>query len=212
MKTVKYIGAVLLCAVMLFSLAACTNKESVALVGTWETEFDISEYLNAAIDEEMGDYAQFFRADELPMTLKVRYSEDETYEMWVDTDAFVKECEKLIPAYTDGYRKAYEYIAAQSGTSVEALLGEAGKTFDEMAGEFVSSLDPEAMAEALHMKGLYRAQGGKLYRSNSLDERVDKERYETYELTGDGVITVTGYVGDDADSNPFVYPMTFKRK
>ena len=87
MKTIKYIGAVLLCAVILFSLAACTNKESVALVGTWETEFDISEYLNAAIDEEMGDYAQFFRADELPMTLKVRYSEDETYEMWVDTDA-----------------------------------------------------------------------------------------------------------------------------
>ena len=48
--------------------------------------------------------------------------------------------------------------------------------------------------------------------SVEVDERVDKESYETYELTGDGVITVTGYVGDDADSNPFVYPMTFKRK
>ncbi len=212
MKTIKYIGAVLLCAVMLFSLAACTNRESLALVGTWEAEFDISEYLNAAIDEEMGEYAQFFRADKLPMALKVRYSEDETYEMWVDTDAFMKECEDLIPAYTEGYRKAYEYIAAQSGTSVEALLGEAGKTFDEMAGEFVASLDPEAMAEALHMKGLYSAKDGKLYRSNSLDERVDKESYEMYELTEDGVLTVTEYVGDDADSNPFVYPMTFKRK
>ena len=78
MKTVKYILAVLMCAVILFSFSACTNRDSVELVGTWETEFDISEYLNAAIEDEMDEFAQFFRTDKLTMVLTVIYSEDET--------------------------------------------------------------------------------------------------------------------------------------
>ena len=212
MKTVKYILAVLMCGVMLFSFSACTNRDSVELVGTWEAEFDISEYLNAAIDEEMGDYAQFFRTDKLTMVLTVIYSEDETYEMYVDADAFEEELKSLIPAYTEGYKRAYKYVAEQNDTTPEALLSETGKTYEEMARDFVGALDPEAMAEALHMKGLYFARDGKIFRSNSFDEKVNRERWETYGLTEEGILTVNEYVGDDADSNPFVYPMTFKRK
>ena len=212
MKTVKYILAVLVCSAMMFSFTACTNRDSVELVGTWEAEFDISEYLNAAIEDKMDEFAQFFRIDKLTMVLTVIYSEDETYEMYVDADAFEEELESLIPAYTEGYKKAYEYVAGQNGTSADALLSETGKTYEEMARDFVGALDPEAMAEALHMKGLYFARDGKIYRSNSFDEKVNRERWETYELTEEGILTVNEYVGDDADSNPFVYPMTFKRK
>ncbi len=211
MKIIKIIAAVLLCAAMLFSFTACMNKESAALVGTWEAEFDIAQYLNAAIDDEMDAYAQYFHVEELVMLLTVTYYDNGTYGMSVDADAFAKECESLVDEYTEGYEKAYQYISEETGVSVDVLLDEEGKTYEEMAEDFVATLDPGAMAEALSMTGEFKAEDGRLYRSNSADEKISKDSYETYELTEDGKLTVTGYVGEDADSNPFTYPMVFSK-
>ena len=211
MKALKYIIITLICAAVLFSLSACMNNESKALVGAWEAEFDIAEYLNAAIDDEMGEYAQFFHADSLVMTLNVSYADDGTYKMQVDSEKFAEECAGLVSVYSEGYKNAYAYISENTGTSVQELLNNAGKSYEEMAEEFASSLDPEAMAEALSMSGKFKAKDGKLYRSNSVDEKISKDSYETYELSEDGTLIVTGYVGEDADSNPFVYPMVFEK-
>ena len=211
MRFFKTITALLLCATMLFSFTACMNEESKALVGTWEAEFDIANYLNAAIDDEMEEYGQFFNVDELVMTLTIEYLENGKYKMTVDADKFAEECAALAPEFAESFKETHKYISDTMGIPVSVLLDEAGKSYEEMAEDFVGTLDPEAMAEALSMSGKFKADGGKLYRSNSVDEKISKDSYETYELSEDGTLIVTSYVGDDADSNPFVYPMTFEK-
>ncbi len=211
MKHTKIIISILLSAVMLFSFTACMNEDSKKLIGTWEAEFDISPYLNAAFDDQMEEHASFFYTEDMFMTLSITYSEDGTYTMAVDSDKFKEECEKLIPFFTEGLKKTHLAISEEFGIPVETLLDEAGKTYEEMAEGMVSSLDPKAMADELKMTGNFKASGGKLFRSSSLDAKTDKSLYESYELVDDNTLKVTSYTGADSDSNPFTYPMEFKK-
>lgn len=210
MKTARLTAALLLCAVMLLTLTSCLNAESKKFIGTWESEFDIAEYINAAISETMGEYAEYYHTDSLVMVLRISYYDDGMYIMTVDSELFAKECAKLVPAFTEGVRKTYEDIAGDRATTAEALLAEVGKTYDEIARDTVSALNAEGMADVMKRAGKFKADGERLYMSGNINEAIGSS-YETYRFTDDGGLILTGYVGDNTDGNPFTYPMEFTK-
>ena len=62
-------------------------------------------------------------------------------------------------------------------------------------------------------EGIFKAENGKLYRSVGLDDEIDENKYDTYEISENKLklIEPFGEDAENADVGMDLYPATFKR-
>ena len=208
----KRIVSVVLLLAMLLALTACGGGDADKLVGTWKCEMDLAEQINAemGLDAETAEYLNF---DSFEIVVFMEFNKDGTYSMYADMDALEESLDAAVADFSDGMAQYLEaMIYAQTGVEMtaEEILAASGMTMDDMMAEAFPDDMAEDIAEGMTMEGKFEAKDGKLFTSAGMDYNVDPEVYETYELDGN-TLTITGYVGDDADDVFGVYPLVFKK-
>ena len=207
----KRIVSIALMLAMLLCLTACGGDQD-KLVGKWGCRMDLADQINEemALDEEMAEYLNF---DSFEITVYMEFTKDGTYTMYADQDALQETLDAAVDAFADGMAKYLEAMVLQETgieMSAEDILAASNITMDEMMAEAFPEGMAQEIAEGMEQEGKFKAKDGKLFTSAGLDYNVDPQTYETYELSGT-TLTVTGYVGDDADEIGNVYPMIFNK-
>lgn len=208
------------------SLIGCGSK-GPEILGTYDTKFDIKDMLVEQVDSQMGldvslgDYVESF-----DVAVVYEFKEDGTYSQNIDMDAFEASFENLkaalVPYMENVFVSAFrDQIVAVDPTavieSVEDIESFLGMTFDEIMIQsvgmdfesFVNVVMDESMPlddlqNDAQSEGKYKAEGGKLYMSESLDTDINESAYEVYTIKGN-VVTVTE--GVNIESNDIVsYP------
>lgn len=208
----KRIVSVVLLLAMLLALTACGGGDADKLVGTWKCEMDLAEQINAEMDLD-AETAEYLNFDSFEIVVFMEFNKDGTYSMYADMDALEESLDAAVADFSDGMAQYLEaMIYAQTGVEMtaEEILAASGMTMDDMMAEAFPDDMAEDIAEGMTMEGKFEAKDGKLFTSAGMDYNVDPEVYETYELDGN-TLTITGYVGDDADDVFGVYPLVFKK-
>ena len=225
-KKMKKIVALLLAAVMMLSLSACGKPD---IQGVYSAELDITDIIAESFDEgaDMGEGMPSIREylGTVSITMICEFNEDGTYSQYTDMQSAKRAMESFNAAavkYLDDmvFLLLKEEIALQgqivnSREDIEGLIGMSwddlfvtalGTDIETAVDElFEEALPIEVFDEDLKREGKYKAEKGKLYRSDSLSESVGSG-YETYELDGDTVVLTGGYNVMTIDE--IVYPVT----
>ena len=85
-------------------------------------------------------------------------------------------------------------------------LGQFGMSVADMAAEITDGL--VSTLQEICLEANYVAQGGKLYTSESLEDSVDPDEYESYEISGN---TLTIISGSD-EENDWLYPLVLEKQ
>lgn len=208
----KRIVSVILMLAMLLALTACGGGDEDKLVGKWKCEMDLADQINAemALDEEMAEYLNFTSFE---IVVYMEFTKDGTYSMYADKDALEATMDVVLEDFADGMAKYLEdMILSETGVemSAEDILAASGMTMDDMLAEAFPEGMVDEIADGMKQEGKFEAKDGKLFTSAGLEYNVDPEVYETYELSG-STLTITDYVGDDADEVFGVYPLVFNK-
>lgn len=224
----KKLIALLLAAVMAFSLVGCADKPD--LLGEYEVVLDLTdqivqEYDAAAMEAtgvSLGEYLSEFK-----LILRFVFNEDGTYKMTLDPNSLTVARENmetaLYPLMDDTIISVFGQVAASMGGTVEtkedveAFFDLSWDTlymdmFGMEAEELIGSLLEESLASIspadFGAEGKYTAKDGKLIMSDSLDVELTEDAYETYVIEGDTVI-VTGAVNlEETGVLPYPYILT----
>ena len=188
-----------------------TDQEK--LVGTWKGEMDLTE----AMKEEVGDDLEGFEMGEFKVTVIFKFTQEGTYTMELEEESVEQAMENMITGM-EGYLKAMMEAQAQElGMSLEDLLAASGMTMDDMMTLITAAMEEQDLVGELvkeaKTEGKYQAKDGKLFNTQSLDEEIDENVYDTYTLEGD-VLTLTESFGmddEDADMMTLVYPIILKK-
>lgn len=210
----KMIAAVL-ALVMLLAMAGCSGSDSGnALIGTWQTEVDLSaiqDQMTEGMDAEIQSYFSF---GELSYTMTVTFRDDGTYTAASDEASVRAAVDSLVASMEAGMMAALEAQFAATGVdmTVEEALAATGMTI----GDLLTGVDAETIATEISssFEGNYKAEDGKLFLSSSLETTVDEAIYDAYELDGD-TLTLTEHFGAESEEAQLaageMYPMVFQR-
>ncbi len=201
------------------------------LIGSWETEIDAAETINALIDSFAEDTFIMETVQEMipgfnefhliPENIHIEsckvkttyiFNEDSSYSVILDEEVLAQAMETLktdLKGDVENFLKAYakEKNLPLTPDQMVALMG-----FESVDAIFEEMFTADMVGEiAVPTEGYYRtAPDGKLY----MDEFSDTV-YETYEIKGD-TLTITGTseeLPEDMPSNIVnsMYPITFTR-
>lgn len=200
--------SVMLVLVMLVSLTACSGDQE-KMVGTWEAELEMADVFN----ESMGDAeeAEFLAVDSFSFKMVLTFTEEGTYTMSADEDSVVAAMEGLKEDLKVGMEEYLVYIMAQEGLemSIDEIMEMMGITMDELIDSVVTQELIDEMVSVMATEGNYRAEDGKLYLSDGVENVVDMTAYETYTLEGDTLTLVTTTETDEYSD--YIYPMVFTK-
>ena len=188
----KKIFALMLAALMLVGvLAACGgDKASVSdggLEGKWRTTLDMTEEVNQDLaDGELGEFMEF---SDLGVDLVLEFKGDGTYSMTVDEDALADTMESVKTQFKEGMSNYLAEMMPGVDLDLDELMAEMGLDLDEL----VDSVDMASELREYNMAGQYKAEGGKLYLSESADEEPPVDEYDVYILDGD-TLTMNGEI------------------
>lgn len=194
--------ALLLCLVMALGLMAGCGKEEESIVGTWETEVDISEMLADVVSEAVGSTPEVFAFEDLKITLVITFNEEGTYEMSCDEASAQEMFDELMdqmPAIMTAY---LEELLQGTGVTVDQALAAQGTTMEELIEQSFSNDMVDDMVSEMETNGDWEIEDGKLY--------LDGEECE-YDLSGD---ELTIDIGDEdvPEQLDGLLPLEFKRK
>lgn len=212
-KVVTIIFSVLLILSITIMFAGCGDADK--LVGSWETEMDFTNLVKESMIDEDEELAEYLEIIDVKLKFIYEFGENGTYKTYLEEETFNDTVKNLRRNYTLGVKKYFEElienqalnmtvdeVLAKSNTSLEALV-------DEVLGEKAVNEWKKAAAK----EGYFKAKAGKLYISDGLDYSVDREEYETYELSGD-TLKILGSVKNNTDEENIdfdIYPMVLKK-
>ena len=206
----KKIIALSLCLILALSLCACGAKED--LTGKWTTNINMAQVFNdemAAADPTMAEYMAV-ETFNLPLVLELK--EDGTYSMTVDPTAMEATMNKLVEDMTVGLEAYFAAIFAEQGLEMDVneALAAMGMDLDSLVAELSAELTSEDVFAEFSSEGKYKAEKGKLYMTESLDEVINPAIYNTYTLDGD---TLTLEAGTEVleDGMEIMFPMVLTR-
>lgn len=212
MKRITGILSVLVVLGMLVTLSACGASEEGKLVGRWKTTMNMAELVNAGIlaggDEEMAEY---LHVDDFGLNLQYTFNKDGTYVVAVDRAAAETAFESMRAKLKDGMIAYLEAMLAEEGLdmSLDELFEFAGFTLDDLLEEAVGDALLDQLIEVWETGGKWAAEGGKLYMTYDANAEIDKNVYDTYELSGN-TLTLLEPVGGSAD-DALVYPIVLTK-
>lgn len=204
----KKVISLLLVLVLCLSLCACGSSDKDKLVGSWSATLDVADMVNESISSADATMGEYVKVDSMEIKFDLVFNKDDTCAMSVDEDHLKAQLEDALDVMMDGTLAYMEAMFAQQGLEmpIEEILQLAGVTEEDLRNELAASMDVSEMFEDVNFEGNFKAEGGKLYMSTSLDEEVDETVYETYKLDGDKLTIDTGN-GEDIE----FFPLTFER-
>ncbi len=183
-KVSKWI-AMFMALIFVFSLCGCVNGGSGKnIIGTWETEWDMSE----AMADEMGDEFADFEST-LVVSLLFDFNEDGTYKIYLNEEKFKASISDWIDDLCDfAVEKMYDTFETESGVDRETadslIYEQYGMTIDEMMRQQIDLLfNVDAFIASIETKGNYETKGNKLFLGDG--DEVDRSRYDIFSVTGD---------------------------
>lgn len=158
-----------------------TPEEMTALLGTWETTWNVADAFNEGMAEEpeMGEYVKI---ESFSVPLTFTFNENGTYTLGIDQETLQSSLETVREELREGYTKYFEHMleAEDPGTTVEDYLASMEMTMDDLLD--IAMLGFEFMGEMYDFTAEWKAEDGKLYLGNE-GEEIDETEYITYELT-----------------------------
>lgn len=215
---IKKLLALLLAMVMVLSMAACSDSEDKdgeeTIVGTWQCEIDMSNYMNEYFASSGTGYEDYMKFEDLTVVVLMTFEEDGTAIGSLDESSVDALAANLQQTFTDGMLKIVEEQLTQSnpGMTLEEALEASGLSKDELLEQIGGLIDTDYMIESLMgsftHEGDYTVDGDRLYRYE------DEEKYDVFELDGDTLTLLEcggSDSGDDAVMVEEFYPMVFTR-
>lgn len=190
----KKIISIFLSAALLLSLMCMLGgceTDAEKIIGTWTADINYAEALNAGFDsaEGMEDMAEYFHVDEFILTTSFTFNEDGTFTVALDKDSAKAALEKIKDDLRSGIEKYFEDLIKEMGVSmtVSDLLAASGMTLDSMMDSmFTDEMMDDLLSEvANEYTGKYQMGEGKIFMTDSTEDEISEEYYDTYELKGD---------------------------
>ena len=223
----KKFSAVLLVIIMLFSLSACGKFNQKKLVGTWETELLINDFITDEFDalDMPDDVLNKFK--KLNFKMRITYKEDGTCDNYYEQKSFDKLWEDYIDIIIDYYKNGglvelYKQQGADinSQQELEAILTTLGTDFETTINTTKDAL--KIVVDGIKAKIISetKAENG-YYKINSKPEKYsvkenvitiindnDKKELMYFKLIDKNTIEITKMIVDyeEVDAKP-----TFKR-
>lgn len=210
-KNVSIILSVLVVLALMLSLTGCGEQKK--FVGSWEATIDLTDFINQGIaeDEEMAEYLEM---EEFALVMKVTFKEDGTYKMYVDEKSAEKAFESAKKDFKQGMNEYFEdYIdSMELGLTVDEVLESSGVDMDSLVEEAFGEELYNSLVKEMASEGNFEAKDGKLYLSDGLDNDIDEDEYDTYEISNNELKLIESFGDDAGDSEDMdLYPMTFKK-
>ncbi len=191
----KFLALVLSAVLLVGVLAGCGGDKSASgdsLEGTWRANLDMTDMFN----EQMaaGGMGEFMNISEFGITMVMEFKSDGTYSLSADEDALASSMEGLKEELKSSATAYLENMLKEQGLdmSVEDALAASGMSLDDMLNQIFSEESMNELTAGMKSEGQYKAEDGKLYTSDSVDE-APGDSYESYTLDGD---TLTLDAGD----------------
>lgn len=194
-KRICCIAAALL---MMVSLIGCDKTEK--LVGTWETDADISGFVRASIEKELGtEGTAAFNIENLTVTMLLTFEDDGTYHMELSEDSVSGMKETLVGELKDGFAGYMDVYLKENGyDSLDEIVASAGmdaEAFKQSADEYLDgledTLDVTDYVRKAITSGTYCITDGKLYMTKEGESIDETEPYEDYRVTEDTLTLVS---------------------
>ena len=212
MKTkglIRTLAAVLLAALLVPSLFACTKKtDEQLIVGSWTGEIDYTEQMKATVNANPDPMFGSVEVEDFKLKVTVEFKEDGTYSALADEESFKAATRKLI-----------EQITPQLKTIITSLLSAFGgsELTDEQMLEMLEISSWDELADQVLDKGFnsdlgtasgkWELRDGKLYMTDSVDKAVDDScLIGAYELTD----TALKLNLDGSNSKSTIFPSDLK--
>lgn len=205
----KKVIALVLALVLCLAMCACgAESDKDKLLGTWVATVDLAEMLNEEMAGSDPTMAEYLKIDSLEMKFVLTFNKDDTCSMAIDEDALADEIDAALDTLMDGTKKYLVDMFADQGLdmSLDEILELSGVSLDDLRDELAADMDIAGEFEDMNFEGNFKASKGKLYMSTSLDEEINENQYDTYELKDGKLIIDT-----DADEDVPFFPMTFEK-
>ena len=204
-KVISLVLALVLC----LALCACgAESDKDKLLGTWVATVNLADMINEEMAGSDPTMAEYLKIDNLEMKFVLTFNKNDTCSMVIDEDALADEIDDALDILMDGTKQYLEDLFADQGLDmpIDDLLDMAGVSLDDLRNELAGELDIADEFADMNFEGNFKASKGKLYMSTSLDEEIDENTYDTYELK-DGKLIIDTDTNEDV---PF-FPMTFEK-
>ena len=203
-------------------------ERDAAILGTWRANVDCrDQFLEELSDMDDTDLKIEDYVESFVLPISMSFTEDGCYSLRLDSAALQEEmgrfgnamenfmndyfAEILMEAmiatgYADG-SETVEQLEAILGMSMDEFITyQFGMSVADMAAEITDGL--VSTLQEICLEANYGAQGGKLYTSESLEDSVDPDEYESYEISGN-TLTITS--GSD-EENDWLYPLVLEKQ
>lgn len=203
-------------------------ERDAAILGTWRANVDCrDQFLEELSDMDDTDLKIEDYVESFVMPLTMTFAEDGSYSLRLDSAAFQEEMGRfgnamgnflndyfaeivmeamIATGYADG-SETVEQLEAILGMSIDEFITyQFGMSVADMAAEITDGL--VSTLQEICLEANYVAQGGKLYTSESLEDSVDPDEYESYEISGN---TLTIISGSD-EENDWLYPLVLEKQ
>ena len=192
----RKIVCALMAVTMVFVLFGCGKSgadDTEKFIGTWNAKIDMTDLFNENFQQGMGesgdDLSGYFNIDKFELTMVFTFKEDGTYSMTVDKAGLNKTVDDLKDDLKDGLTTYFEDMIAENelGMSLDEVLGYLEISMDELIDASLGSDMIDGLVEAFEAHGKWKAEKGKLYTSESVNDDIDESGYELYEFTSGGI-------------------------
>lgn len=226
----KKIFALMLALALCLGMVGCgTEEKAPEILGTYETTLDMRDIMVAGFDNSAGEYGvsldDYMGSAE--MILISRFNEDGTYSQELERESVEEvkaETERAFGELMDDLLLAVvidalaqqgvelstaEEVEAYVGRSLESAfvdyIGMDKETYISATMDQLFSVD--AFVEAAYVEGKYKAEGGKLHMSFSLNDDYRNDAYENYSIDGNVVTVVSGVNVEEMDYMRYPYEL-----
>lgn len=181
------------------------KTETEIMVGEWEAEIDMTDYMSDKLYESMG---LDIDVEDYKVTLTIEFNEDGTHEGDLDVSKAEAAAEAIIdqmwPMLVEMYAKQYGMTYEQ----MERGLASEGVTKDSLVAEMDMQAEIDTAFEVF-IEGKWLVEEGELCMAKRKPENADAMEIE---FDGEDSFTIVGdYMTENDDLNEYILPLTFNR-